>query len=162
MPEPEPNHATSDDLLRTFLATRDTPCPCCNYNLRGLQTTRCPECNQNLHLAVNLTEPRLGGYLAALCGLLAGIGTATVVICVATYLILAQGAYPASRELALIYGIPSLSAVFLLALLLLLLRRSNRIWFRTSPVGRRLLVVLGCWAATAFCVAWFVWAVRRS
>lgn len=61
-------------MLTEFLATRDEACPGCKYNLRGLVGDRCPECNQQITLRVALTEPRIGGFLAALIGLSIGAG----------------------------------------------------------------------------------------
>lgn len=62
------------DLLITYLADRDTPCPGCGYNLRGLTGERCPECFQELQLRVGLVEPRMRLYLTALIGAAAGMG----------------------------------------------------------------------------------------
>src|ERR1051325_7393112 len=47
MPGPAPS-----EMLPAFLADRDAPCPCCGYNLRGLNDTRCPECATALSLGI--------------------------------------------------------------------------------------------------------------
>lgn len=36
--------------LQAFLSGRDTPCPHCGYNLRGLTAGACPECEHALRL----------------------------------------------------------------------------------------------------------------
>jgi hypothetical protein len=149
------------DSLRAFLANRDAPCPCCHYNLRALPGSRCPECNQELHLVVGLVEPRIGAYLGALCGLLAGIGMAAVFLGIVGYMMLTRGGPPRNRELWTIFGIPTLSIAVLSVLLALALRRPVRTWFRTAPWPSRLLGVLAGWAATAACVVWFMWAIFR-
>jgi hypothetical protein len=51
-----------DESVRIFLAARDTPCPGCGYNLRGIEQSACPECGR----AIELTLARPGrsrGYL---------------------------------------------------------------------------------------------------
>jgi hypothetical protein len=61
---------SDEQWLAEFLRDRDTPCPACTYNLRGLTSGRCPECGQALRLAVNLAEPYLKAWvtlLAAAC-----------------------------------------------------------------------------------------------
>jgi nitrate reductase gamma subunit len=60
--------------LTAYLAGADEPCPCCNYNLRGLTVAACPECNQALTLRVALKEPRLAWFLVAVIALSCGIG----------------------------------------------------------------------------------------
>jgi hypothetical protein len=64
----------TDDLIRSFLAERDFPCPGCACNLRGVGEPRCPECGRAIELT--LTRPaRSRGYLwfvlLALCWVLA-------------------------------------------------------------------------------------------
>jgi len=63
-----------EQLLINFLADRDTPCPLCGYNLRGLQRGACPECNQALVLKVDLAEHRLAALIVAFLCLGSGIG----------------------------------------------------------------------------------------
>lgn len=45
------------DALRSFLANRDTPCPGCGYNLRGLTDATCPECGIPIELSVANRDP---------------------------------------------------------------------------------------------------------
>ncbi len=52
MPDP---HDPIDAAIIAHLATRDTPCPTCSYNLRGLTTLQCPECAR----PITATDARL-------------------------------------------------------------------------------------------------------
>jgi hypothetical protein len=65
---------TDGDLLNTYLADRDLPCPRCGYNLRLLVGRRCPECGDELTLQVGLVEPRMAAYLTTLGAACAGVG----------------------------------------------------------------------------------------
>lgn len=47
MPQPE-----DQALLAAYLKERRTPCPGCNYELRGLTADHCPECNTSLLLTI--------------------------------------------------------------------------------------------------------------
>ena len=44
-------------ILRAWLNGRDTPCPCCKYNLRGLTSGRCPECGSPLEISITAQTP---------------------------------------------------------------------------------------------------------
>ncbi len=59
----------SPDLLRSYLADRDAPCPNCGYNLRGVEQSSCPECGDSIALAVTNYPSRSRGYSAGLIGL---------------------------------------------------------------------------------------------
>lgn len=60
IPKPRAAEAPDDQaLLLTYLADRDTPCPGCGYNLRGLKEDACPECSGPVALAI--TGPAAGG-----------------------------------------------------------------------------------------------------
>ena len=72
--------ADNDAMLTKFVASRDTPCPVCGYNLRGLQGNRCPECGRRLVLAVGTTEPRLAAFIAGLVGLSSGLGFSALLL----------------------------------------------------------------------------------
>jgi hypothetical protein len=63
-------------FLIHWLADRDTPCPQCGYNLRGLMRTSCPECNKALELRVAVADPFLAAWIASAAAVLpaAGIG----------------------------------------------------------------------------------------
>jgi len=66
------------ELLREFLAERDTPCPRCAYNIRALTGSGCPECGSDLELRVGLVEPRLGAYIALLVACCLGFGASAL------------------------------------------------------------------------------------
>ena len=70
------------DFLVDWLAHRDTPCPACGYNLRGLVGPTCPECGRGLRLGVSLSEQVLGAWIATLVALLlpAGFGLYLMVV----------------------------------------------------------------------------------
>lgn len=61
------------ELLRTYLAGRDTPCPVCGYNLRDLPSERCTECGTELRLHVHPIVRVDWRYTAAMLGAVAGI-----------------------------------------------------------------------------------------
>ncbi len=44
---------TDTELLTAHLASRDVPCPKCQYNLRGVADGRCPECGAVLQLSIS-------------------------------------------------------------------------------------------------------------
>lgn len=52
----QPHHSEDAELLGIYLASRDVPCPRCQYNLRGLTVTRCPECGQELSVLVTIAS----------------------------------------------------------------------------------------------------------
>jgi hypothetical protein len=43
---------SDEELVRTFLAERDTPCPSCGYNLRGAASTSGPECGAQAQITL--------------------------------------------------------------------------------------------------------------
>jgi len=63
-----------DPLLITWLADRDSQCPLCKYNLRGLVHPRCPECGQELRLSVALAQPFFAAWITAMAASFAGAG----------------------------------------------------------------------------------------
>ena len=67
-------NTSTNDLLTTYLAERDTPCPRCGYNLKMLTGNRCPECGDELVLRVGLMYPKLAAFITGLIGLSAGTG----------------------------------------------------------------------------------------
>jgi hypothetical protein len=75
MPEGEDKPIEVEEMgLAHFLASRDVPCPSCDYNLRGLKGDVCPECSQRLVLRVGLAEPRQRAFVAAVVALAMGTG----------------------------------------------------------------------------------------
>lgn len=45
-------------VVREYLADRDSPCPTCGYNLRGLDSDKCPECGEPAALVIVADERR--------------------------------------------------------------------------------------------------------
>lgn len=82
---PMTDRTTDSEILQSFLAERDAPCPNCGYNLRSLTSDRCPECAEGLRLQVGLQEPRLAAYLAGLIGLASGAGFGGMLLIYAIY-----------------------------------------------------------------------------
>ena len=73
--DPTTETAASDEAaLLEYLRGRDAACPLCNYNLRGLTSSRCPECGHELRLSVGLVEPRIGAWVTCLVGVTAAAG----------------------------------------------------------------------------------------
>jgi hypothetical protein len=85
-PPPASPVSAADDraALIAYLAETEAACPSCGYDLFCLRADRCPECNQALALSVQLVEPRLGWWAAALVGLGAGAGFSTLLWVYAT------------------------------------------------------------------------------
>jgi len=81
---------TQDDqgALIDFLSSRDVPCPNCGYNLRGLQSEHCPECGLQLSLRVNLTEPKLVGFIMGLIGLCLSAGFSSLLLLICCFVLL--------------------------------------------------------------------------
>ncbi len=147
---PSTHAATADsDLLRAFLADRDTPCPGCGYNLRGLVGDLCPECAQRLRIGVGLVEPRLALYLAGLIGLAVGLGFEGIVLIWALSLLALGGSGPSfANLLPLIVGVGFQGA-------------SLWIWLRARPRVRRLSLAwraglaAAAWTLSALFATWF-------
>jgi hypothetical protein len=68
------------ELLRTYLAERNAPCPQCGFSLRGLESPRCPECGHELRLTVGSARFPRGTRFAAALVLAAGVGAAGSVV----------------------------------------------------------------------------------
>lgn len=145
--EPQRSDAQPRWLTR-YLADQDVPCPCCRYNLRGLQTDRCPECAEHLTLTVGLTEPRHASYLAAAVSLGAGIGFNGLILGYAAIDHL-QGGGPGLGDI-----FPLLVGLVTEGLGLAALVRWRR-WFRALGALDRWLLVAGCAAATVVFAVWF-------
>jgi hypothetical protein len=67
---------TEEQHLVYLLHDRDTPCPRCAANLRGLQVPRCPVCDSELVLSLSPVKSPLGAWIAAMVPLCmsAGLG----------------------------------------------------------------------------------------
>jgi len=63
-------------ILRAWLKGRDTPCPCCKYNLRGLTSGRCPECGSPLELSITAQAPLF--YTVAMISVGAALGVEAI------------------------------------------------------------------------------------
>ncbi len=130
--------------LRAFLAERDSACPSCGYNLRGLQSPACPECNQALKLQVGLAEPRLGHFIAGLVGLAMGFGFCLIVGL--------WGLFEAPRATMLI---PLAAGVIVIGLSLL----AWVCWrgkLRRASDGARTTMVIAAYVLSAVFVSWFL------
>jgi hypothetical protein len=136
---------TAGGELTRFLAERDQPCPGCDYNLRGLQTSVCPECNQPLVLRLALAEPKLGRFLGAVVGLAVGTGFHGLLL-VYFFWMLARQPYMRSSQswLFLQATVPA----FLVegVLLWLLVRRRRR--FQRAAAHNQGLTIAGAWLLT--------------
>lgn len=136
------------DPLLSYLAERDTPCPGCGYNLRGLQGPSCPECGAALAMRVSLAEPRMGLFLTVLVVLSAGLGFNLFILGWGLWSWLRWG-YPTPGELwPLIVGTVVLGAGTLLAL-------RRRRWLRERSGLGRAGIIAGCLAVTLGTVAMF-------
>ncbi|MEX2218367.1 MAG: hypothetical protein WD749_06360 [Phycisphaerales bacterium] len=146
------------DLLIPFLALRDTPCPACTYNLRGLTGAACPECGAPLELRVGLTEPRMALWIAGLVGLAAGAGFNTLLL-VYVAIRIVSGDRPGGRVWMNEFVLHNLIAGVLEGAMLgawLLLRRP----IRRLPMGARGALVALAWACAAVNVLVFSALIR--
>lgn len=84
--EENPDGRVSErDLLLTFIAERDVPCPACGYNLRQLTQPACPECGLTLKLSVGSDTPFKRVWAITLClnAMIAGAGVFFLLISIA-------------------------------------------------------------------------------
>ena len=72
---------SNDELLQTYLAGNDVPCPMCAYNLRGLEDGHCPECGEQLSLHIRPESYRYAPLITALIGYAMGLGFAVIIGC---------------------------------------------------------------------------------
>jgi hypothetical protein len=140
-------------MLTEFLANRDEACPGCKYNLRGLVGDRCPECNQQIALRIALTEPRLGGFLAALVGLSTGAGFNGLLAAYGLIVFGSRGSSPG--PFLQITGIGT--AVFSGAIFFLLRRRNA---FRRMSSAWRFSIIVLCWLLVVASFITFTTAIR--
>ena len=80
------DQADDSAALLNFVASRDTPCPACGYNLRMLRKPACPECGLPLKLTVGSDEPFKRAWAIMLClsAMIAGIGGFFLIITLVT------------------------------------------------------------------------------
>lgn len=131
------------EMLKTFLAERDLPCPSCTYNLRGLRNNVCPECHQSLEVTVALTEPKLALFLTAVVGLAMGVGFSALLFFYAIVISMRKGLTDIPREFWVITGV---GLVVTAPLLLLMLRKHKAI--RRWRIAARVWLAIAAWLLT--------------
>jgi hypothetical protein len=73
------------ELMVQFLENRDTPCPRCKYNLRGLKSKNCPECGDEVTLQVGLTEPKLAALITLVVACSIALGASSLISALALF-----------------------------------------------------------------------------
>lgn len=138
-----PVEKTSEmDVLRSFLAERDVPCPVCRYNLRGMASDRCPECGARLDVRIGSIDLKLGAWLLAVFAVALPMGFSAVVAITAA--IGAKfSAYWRPRDWVFLGIYAGLTAVCAVGLRVLVKKRSS--FLRMSRFRQWLLA----WAITA-------------
>ena len=138
--------------LREFLASRDFPCPGCDYNLRGLREGRCPECGLGLWFPLEKPEPRLGLYVATI---LPAAGLAAFMLLVIVVSILR---YPRDGVVAFVLAVALSSSVVVMSVSVAwrLCRRSGRMWFQSNSVDTRIGLACLSWFMAALSLVVFV------
>ncbi len=144
--------------LRAFLAERDTPCPGCGYNLRGLAGDRCPECNQGLVLGVQLQDAAWGTLVGTIVALSIVAGIAGVMLAVVVSVSIATGRGPNEfLEAAMLIVYPLVALLITGVPAALLARPRGRAWFRAKAVAdRRVLLVVAIAVAVSLVGCWFI------
>lgn len=106
------------DLVVDYLAWRDTPCPGCSFNLRGVNQGRCPECGLSLRLQVEGVGKLENAYLVGLMAWSLAFGACVAVIgttLIQTAIELADGRFRVTLDLDREHVLPALvAAPFLL------------------------------------------------
>lgn len=148
------------DLLSTYLSNRDTPCPGCGYNLRGLTGERCPECNEMLALSVSLHDAHLGALMATLIPIL-GLAAAGAVVSLVTLALCMIAGFPPLELVVGLILLPIVVATALGPLSYLLIRPRGRRWFRQLPRSKRSGLMYASWTVTGLCLTGYVvyWVV---
>ncbi|MEX0655119.1 MAG: hypothetical protein WDZ31_01850 [Phycisphaeraceae bacterium] len=147
----EQKQATDEQLLQTYLADRDVPCPRCGYNLRTLAGRHCPECGEQLRIHVGLVHPKLKAMIAGLMGLVAGAGLSGLLLIYAAYHI----GFSNPRR-GFIDDFVRVNAIgfFILGSATVAWLIGWRRLYRL-PTSVRVILAIGCWALTFTFVAVF-------
>jgi hypothetical protein len=138
-----------EQLLINFLAERDTPCPHCGYNLRGLQQAACPECNQAIVLKLGDAEHKLAAMIVALLFLGFGVGVDTLVLVVVSLDLLGGAKFDSVSVRGLVTAALGLAVECAVLLALLRLRRQFQ-WLTPST---RWSIVFAIFVLTAINVS---------
>lgn len=132
------------ELLFTFLASRDFPCPICRYNLRGLTTNRCPECSAPLELAVASPNLHLGPFVLTIVSFSLAAGFDLVVSTMLGVMTLISANLAASATWiapAIVFCILTVAGLTCLAGVIVLVRRRQR-WNRLTLRKQWLISIL--------------------
>lgn len=142
--------------LYEHLASRDVRCPDCGYNLRGLRANRCPECSFGLALTLEGEGAAGFGFMAVMGGLLAGAGSAVVLLGLLITLTvwLGEGLPPAQ-----FFVIPTVVFAVGAPLAGLLAKRSGQAWFKRQSLGLRAWLVILAWCYPIAAILLYVFAV---
>lgn len=125
------------DLLRSFLAGRDAPCPRCGYNLRDLAVPVCPECRKELTLTVGVRAPEVLWLVVVVApGVFSGLCAALLLFPI-TMASLAASPPPWPILAADVFGWTSGLAA------LLVIR--GRQWFLRRPLRRQAAAAAAAW-----------------
>jgi len=147
--------APDRDFMVEYVASRDVPCPCCGYNLRGLTGTRCPECNEELVLRVGMAEPRIAWFIAGVVGVGMCLGFCALLLVWALYMGARRGpGGPPLKDL-----VPLAAGVLVGAGVLCGWIRAKRRLGRAST-ERRWIWACAAAAASFVCPTWFMLTVR--
>lgn len=136
---------TDEQVLGTFLSTRDVPCPSCGYNLRGINSPVCPECAEPLALRVGFARDTTRALLAAILppAVVGGAGLCLVscFLIVSLFMSSAVLSHAATGEGVAYLWAPFGIGIALMGYTWLLARLRGRVWFRRLSASRRRLVV---------------------
>ena len=138
------------ELLHSWLASRDVPCPVCGYSLRSIESATCPECGAQLNIRVGSTDLRIGLWLACVISQALAMGFAGL------WSILAIQALFAGQLVALIA--PAVTVGYMVALWRLILRR-KKFWSKSrhaQTVSVVLYILASTGPVTIPIAIWFV------
>ncbi|MFO0830420.1 MAG: hypothetical protein U0637_01125 [Phycisphaerales bacterium] len=143
--------------LRSFLAERDTPCPNCAYNLRGLAAHSCPECNQALTLQIALADPRFGAWLSCVL-VLASVGGLYFLGLVIVLAVSISKRWPSGEEFWFLVVYPACASVLCITPCSFLVSPAGRRWLRKlSRRSMHAVVAACCVLSFTLVAAWAAW-----